>query len=157
MDSNILRKGDDATMTKIGCLIGLCLKADRTDACYCSQSPAALFNAFGFVQISNPFFRHNVANVLAIDHDGCDRHARLLANFNCIQSFDEGRLATFGKGFKGLNHQLAARERRVSTGLEVEASWQRTRLDRRLPSRPVKKMSGRARMYSSIPTSLPNE
>jgi hypothetical protein len=29
-----------------------------------SQSPATLFNAFGFEQISNPFFRHNVANVL---------------------------------------------------------------------------------------------
>src|ERR1700691_4041881 len=123
MDSNILRKGDDAATTKIGCLTGLCLKADRTDACYRSQSPAALFNAFGFVQISNSFFRHNVADVLAIDHDGRDRHASLSANFDCIQSFDKSRLATFGKGLKRLNHQLAAWERRIGTGLEVEPSW----------------------------------
>jgi hypothetical protein len=122
VDSDVLRKGDDAATTKFGCLIGLRLKADRADTCYCGQCPAALFNAFGFVQISDPFFRHNVANVLAIDHDGCDRHASLLANFNCIQSFDERRLATFGKGFKGLNYQLAARERRISTGLEIELS-----------------------------------
>src|SRR5258708_16247605 len=122
MDSNILRKSDDAATTKFGCLIGFCLKADGTDACYCSQSPAALFNAFGFVQISNPLFRHNMANVLAIDHDGCDRHASLLANFNCIQSFDEGRLTTFGKGFKRLNHKLASREGWICIGLEVEPS-----------------------------------
>jgi hypothetical protein len=51
-------------------LIGFCLKADRTDTCYRCQSPAALFNAFGFVQINNPFVCHNVANVLAIDPDG---------------------------------------------------------------------------------------
>src|ERR1700730_3200424 len=108
MDSNILRKGDDATTAKFCGLISLCLEADRTDTCNCSQSPATLFDAFSFIQISNSFFRHNMADVLAIDHDGCDRHASFLADFHCIQSFDKSRLAAFGKGLKRLNHQLAS-------------------------------------------------
>ena len=37
------------------------------------------------------------------------------------------------------------------------ASWQKARLERREPSRPVKKTSGRARMYSSMPSSPPKQ
>ena len=37
------------------------------------------------------------------------------------------------------------------------ASWQKARLERIEPSGPVKKISGRARMYSSIPSSPPKQ
>jgi hypothetical protein len=52
-----------------------------------------------------------MADIIAIDHDRRDGHAGFLADFNCIQRFDECRNSTFGERLKGSRLQAFFRGR----------------------------------------------
>src|ERR1700734_2458469 len=105
-----------------------------------------------------------MTDVVPVNHYGGDRHACLFPDFNSVQGLDERGNVALCECLHSLNHQLLTPGGRAWICLQMKpstaycpASWQSTRFERKLPSRPVKKTSGRARTYSSIPTSLPKQ
>ena len=49
-----------------------------------------------------------MGDVVAVDHDGRERHAALLGDGHRIERIDEGRLTAFLKGFDHLHDELLA-------------------------------------------------
>ena len=67
MNANIFGIRYDAPAAQ-ACRFGrLGLETDRTDACDCSQSAPPLFKTFSLVQVGNPFFRDDMAHIIAVD------------------------------------------------------------------------------------------
>lgn len=50
--------------------------------------------------VRDTLFSHHMADTIAVDHDRRDGHAGFLADFNCIQRFDECWNSTFGECLK---------------------------------------------------------
>ena len=116
----VLRVCNDPFATKLCCLGRLRFQADGTDACNGCQRSAALFNPLGFIKISDAFLSHDMAYIIAIDHDRRDGHASFLPNFNRIQRFDKGRNTTFRERLKSLDYKLSAASIRAWVRFQIE-------------------------------------
>jgi len=70
--------------------------------------------------VSDTLFSHHMADIFAIDHNRRDGHAGFLADFNCIQRFDECRNSTFGERLKGLDYKLSSAGVGTQVRFEIE-------------------------------------
>jgi hypothetical protein len=70
--------------------------------------------------VSGTLFSHHMADIIAIDHNRRDGHAGFLADFNCIQRFDECRNSTFGERLKGLDYKLSSAGVGTQVRFEIE-------------------------------------
>jgi hypothetical protein len=70
--------------------------------------------------VSDTLFSHHMADIIAIDHERRDGHAGFLADFNCIQRFDECRNSTFGERLEGLDCKLSSAGVGTQVRFEIE-------------------------------------
>src|SRR6202011_5609792 len=75
---------------------------------------------FGFIEVSDTFFGHYVADVVTVDHDGGDRHSSLLPNLHGVESLDECRNTALLEGLHRLHYEFAAAHDRLFLGDEIE-------------------------------------
>ena len=85
--------------------------------------------------VSGTLFSHHMADIIAIDHNRRDGHAGFLADFNCIQRFDECRNSTFGERLKGLDYKLSSAG--IGTQVRFEIEPRRCRMTTPCGSCPI--------------------
>ena len=75
----------------------------------------ALLSVAAQQQVGDAFFRDDVADVVAVDHDRGQVEIQFLGQRDRVQFFDEQRNVLVAKGFSDLHDQLAAtaQQRRV--------------------------------------------
>src|ERR1700691_2128460 len=118
--SDVLRISNDASFSKLRCLLRFCAQADRTDSSYRCKSTAALLDAFGFVEVCDTLLGYDMTHIVAVDHDRCDRHPCLFPNFNRIEGFDEGGHVALFECLHSLNQELSSSGGRTEVCLMIE-------------------------------------
>src|SRR5258705_12835260 len=120
MHSDIFRICDNPPFSKLCSLSGICLYANRTHTRYRCKSATSFLLPFCFVEICDAFFGDDVTDVIAIDHDRGDWHSCLLANFHCVERFNERRNTTLLKRCHGLYHELSTANDWLVLGNQIE-------------------------------------
>ncbi|RMQ67513.1 hypothetical protein ALP99_05716 [Pseudomonas syringae pv. tomato] len=81
-------------------------QADHGHARHGGDHRLTLFQAARLVEVGDAFFGQQMGDVVAVDHDGCQRHAAFLRHFDRIKGFDEGRFAALLKRLDHLHHEF---------------------------------------------------
>src|ERR1700728_2058470 len=123
--ADVFRIGDDASPSKLRRLLRFRATADGTDAGYRCQRPATFLETLRLVEVRNPLLRDHVADVIAVDHHGGDRHARLLPNLHRIQRLDEHWCVSLRKSLDSLHHQFPAAGQGTWVCFEIQPGWAR--------------------------------
>src|SRR6202142_158302 len=118
--SDVLRISNDASFSKLRCLLRFCAQADWTDSSYRCKGTAGLLYAFGFVEVCDTLLGYDMTHIVAVDHDRCDRHPCLFPNFNRIEGFDEGGHVALVDCPLGLNHEFFSSGGRTRVCFEIE-------------------------------------
>src|ERR1700722_12196944 len=94
-----------------------------TYSCNRSQRSSSFFHSLRLVEICHPFFGHNMADIIAINHDRCNWHSSRLPDLQRVECIDKRGYSSLLICFRHLNDQLAPPHDRSSGSNQVQPGW----------------------------------
>ena len=105
------RSSGKATRPSAAQIVGAARVVPLTDRAHAGdggERRAPLLEVARLVEVGDALLGDDVADVVAVDHDRGDRHARGPAHGHGVELLDEGRHAALLVGLGHLHHELAA-------------------------------------------------
>ncbi|RMO74330.1 hypothetical protein ALQ36_05224 [Pseudomonas syringae pv. primulae] len=107
-DAEVFGQRNQPLAAHTGGVFRVMAQADHGHARHGSDHRLTLFQAACLVEVGDAFFGQQMGDVVAVDHDRCQRHAAFLRHFDRIERFDEGRFAALLKRLDHLHHEFFA-------------------------------------------------